>query len=361
MLSVDLHTRRGHFDLQARFDLPANAGVLGIVGASGSGKTTLLETIAGIVKPLSGRIQFNRNTWLDTTNNTNADLSNRNIGYVFQDDLLFEHLSVRKNLLYGAPDAAALNEIATAVGVAPFMDRMPTELSGGQRRRVALGRALLREPDLVLLDEPLTGLDAAIANSVLLYLRSLLREVGKPAIYVSHSLSEINFMCDRALGLVNGHIAYDGNPLGAVTTTGCVEDRALSELRNVYAVQSAEHIGRAGGLELQIAMSKLQPNNAPVVIHALGNAEDAMLARGCTIAARDVVLATERPTNVSARNIFPARITSIEEAQQLAVVRLDIGIPLAAEVGYASLSEMKLAPGVDVSVMFKASAVGLVR
>ncbi len=361
MLSVDLHTHRGHFDLQARFDLPADAGVLGIVGASGSGKTTLLETIAGIVKPISGRIQFNRNTWLDTTNNTNIDLCHRNIGYVFQDDLLFEHLSVRKNLLYGAPDAAALNEIATALGIAPVLDRMPTELSGGQRRRVALGRALLREPDVVLLDEPLTGLDATTANSVLLYLRCLLGEVGKPAIYVSHSLSEINFMCDRALGLVNGHIAYDGNPLGAVTTTGCVEDRTLSELRNVYAVQSAQHVGRAGGLELQIAPSQSQSNKTPIVIRALGTAEDAMLARGCAVAARDIVLATETPANVSARNIFAARIVSIEEAQQLAVVRLDCGISLAAEVGYASLAEMKLAPGADVFAMFKASAVGLVR
>jgi len=361
MLSVDLHTRRGKFDLHARFDLPADAGVLGIVGASGSGKTTLLESIAGIVTPISGRIQLNRHTWLDTTNKTNLDLCHRKIGYVFQDDLLFEHLSVRRNLLYGAVDDAALDEITHALAIAPYLDRMPTELSGGQRRRVALGRALLREPEVVLLDEPLTGLDAATAHSVLLYLRTLLRDVGKPAIYVSHSLSEVNFICDRALGLVNGEIVYDGDPLSAVTASGCVQDRALSELRNVYAVQSAEHTERARGLELYIAPRQPQQQNEPVIIHALGNDEDALLVRGCVVAARDVVLTMDKPTGVSARNIFAARITSIDEAQQLAVVRLDIGVPMAAEVGYASQAEMKLVPGMELFAMFKASAVGLIK
>jgi len=361
MLSVDLHTRRGQFDLHVRFDLPADAGVLGIVGASGSGKTTLLESIGGIVTPIRGRIQLNRQTWLDTTNNTNLELRHRKIGYVFQDDLLFEHLSVRRNLLYGAADDAALDEIATALAIVPYLDRMPTQLSGGQRRRVALGRALLREPEIILLDEPLTGLDAVTAQSVLLYLRTLLCEVGKPAIYVSHSLSEINFICNRALGLVNGKISYDGDPLGAVTASGCVQDRAMSELRNVYTVQSAKLAQRTRGLELHITPRQPQQRNEPVIIHALGNDEDAILVRGCVVAARDVVLTTDKPTGVSARNIFPARITAIEEAQQLAVVRLDIGIPMAVEVGYASFAEMKLEPGLELFAMFKASAVGLVK
>lgn len=354
MLHIDIQKQRDAFALEVSIDMPADCRVLGIVGPSGGGKTTLLDCIAGIETPDRGRIRTDKDVWFDSQAGANVALGDRRIGYVFQDGLLFDHLSVRANLEYGARrggPADATRQMADELGIGHLLDRSPREASGGERRRIAMGRALLSEPGLLLLDEPLTGLDALTAGRVLVYLRRLLSRTRVPAIYVSHAPSDVMQICDRVIGIADGRVVHSGDAASVLSVAACTGSRELAELRSIIDARlvASDTAGRTSTFETADG----------VRIVSLGTSEDRELDVPCALAifARDVVLASQRPQGISARNIFAGRVRRIERTQALAVVEVDIGIPIYSEVGYETLREMSLDEGGDIFVFFKASAV----
>lgn len=354
MLRAEIIRRRGAFELNARIEMPDDCRVLGIVGPSGGGKTTLLDCIAGVDRPDAGHVQVRGDVWFDTDAGTNKSLRNRRVGYVFQDGALFDHLSVRENLAYGMRDGidkARVEGMAVDLGIAALLDRSPKTASGGERRRIAIGRALLSDPQLLLLDEPLTGLDSLMAGRVLVYLRRLLMQTGVPALYVSHSPGDLMHICDQVVGIANGRVVHSGDAPSVLSVADCIGARELSELRSIIEVRhvSTEDSARTDTFEAE--------NGVKIV--ALGRTASTDMTRSCAISifARDVVLASHRPTGVSARNVYAGRVHRIERTESLAVVEVDIGIRLFSEVGYESLREMALVEGADVFAFFKASAV----
>jgi molybdate transport system ATP-binding protein len=213
-LEFDLRVDQGEFALEARDH--AEVQVLGLAGPSGSGKTTLLEALAGL-RPATGVLRVGGRTLLDTAAGIDVPPRRRRVGYVPQDALLFPHLTVRRNLEYGARHAARVDVVAEMLEVANLLDRPTAGLSGGERQRVALGRALASEPDLLLLDEPLGALDPARRERILPYVLRARQALGVPMVWVTHDLQELAHAADRAMVLEHGRVVHAGPVTGAVS------------------------------------------------------------------------------------------------------------------------------------------------
>lgn len=213
MLDINIRLARGDFTLTAH--LKSTALVTGLYGPSGAGKSSLLQGIAGLVKPLQGRISIDGETLFCATSGINLPPHRRRIGFVFQDALLFPHLSVRNNLLYGfrqLPESNRLLKLDAVVSILELdslLDKKPHILSGGEKQRVGLGRALLSNPRLLLLDEPLASLDERLKQQILPFLLRVRDDLKKPMLYVSHSLAEIQFLTDSIVHIESCHIDSD--------------------------------------------------------------------------------------------------------------------------------------------------------
>ena len=195
MIDCHIQLKQGQFDLDQRFQ--SDQSVIGLFGASGSGKTTILHSIAGLVTPQAGWIKIKNQTWFDQAQKINLTTQQRRIGLVFQDAQLFPHKNVKQNLLFGFKHIQLqqrqfeLDYIIELLKLEHLIERMPIKLSGGEKQRVALGRALLYSPQLLLLDEPLSALDAAHKAEIIPFFQSVKQELGIPMLYVSHDKSEI--------------------------------------------------------------------------------------------------------------------------------------------------------------------------
>lgn len=211
-LFIDVQLNRNHFALSVTAEL--GAGITGLFGPSGSGKTTLLHAVAGLIRPDSGRIILHDKILFDAAlNNTHVPARKRQIGLVFQDHLLFPHLSVEGNLRYGQKKSNTrerkqqLCEIAELLDITHLLDRKISLLSGGEKQRVALGRAILSTPKLLLLDEPFTGLDPGLKQQLIPYMRKLYEKTHIPMILVSHSPVEMVELADELIFIENGKIS----------------------------------------------------------------------------------------------------------------------------------------------------------
>ncbi len=205
---VDVEIRRGDFALAVAFQ--AGAGLTALFGPSGAGKTSVLNMIAGVLKPVRGRIAVDGQVLFDSAAGINLKPEHRRVGYIFQDARLFPHLSVRGNLLYGykltgdGGRYAAPDHIIEVLGIAALLDRQPGSLSGGEQQRVAIGRAILASPRLLLMDEPLASLDDARKQEILPYLERLRDELKIPILYVTHTRAEVDRLASAVIGIANG-------------------------------------------------------------------------------------------------------------------------------------------------------------
>ncbi|MEX3726824.1 ATP-binding cassette domain-containing protein [Bilophila wadsworthia] len=197
------------FALQVSFVL-ASHGITVLWGASGSGKTTLLQCLAGLLRPDAGRIACREAVWFDAERGVCLAPERRRLGYVFQDVRLFPHLSVRSNMLFGrrfrGPSGVSFEDVVGLLGLGRLLHRTPSDLSGGEKQRVAVGRALLACPELLLMDEPLTGLDRGKREEIMAYVKAIPERFGVPILYVTHSDAERRFLADRVLNIEDGKL-----------------------------------------------------------------------------------------------------------------------------------------------------------
>jgi len=208
MIDVDVAQRLGDFALDVKF--AADAPIVGLFGASGSGKTSVVNAIAGVATPQRGTIRVNGSVLFDSATGVNVRPEHRRVGYVFQDALLFPHLDVRSNLLYGqrlrSPSEQFIDEkrVVDLLGLRALLHRKPRTLSGGEKQRVAIGRALLAQPRILLMDEPLASLDAPRKAEILDYIERLRDDLRIPIVFVSHSLDEVMRLADTVVLLAEG-------------------------------------------------------------------------------------------------------------------------------------------------------------
>jgi molybdate transport system ATP-binding protein len=200
MFDCHIQLQQGQFGLDQRFQ--SNHAVIGLFGASGSGKTTILHSIAGLIRPQSGWIKIQNQTWFDQSKKINLSTQQRRVGMVFQDAQLFPHKNVKQNLVFGFKHIAPqqrqfeLDYIIDLLKLEHLIERMPIKLSGGEKQRVALGRALLYSPQLLLLDEPLSALDAAHKAEIIPFFQRVKQDIKIPMLYVSHDHSELDQLSD---------------------------------------------------------------------------------------------------------------------------------------------------------------------
>jgi molybdate transport system ATP-binding protein len=214
-LVIDVRLRQQDFELQVRES--ADVSVLGIFGPSGSGKTSLLEAIAGIRRPASGEIRVGDRLLFSSTSGVDLAARDRHIGYVPQDALLFPHLDVSGNIAYGRREghAGTRERFAALVAILelePLLSRSTRKLSGGEKQRVAIARALMAQPAVLLLDEPLAGVDRARRDRILPYVLRIRRDLHVPLVYVTHDVAEISAIADRVLLLDGGRVSGAGTP-----------------------------------------------------------------------------------------------------------------------------------------------------
>lgn len=205
LIDIDITLSLGQFQLEAKYQ--TNQQVLGLFGASGSGKTSILHSVAGIVTPQKGRIQIQEQYFFDASKNINQSVQQRRVGLVFQDAQLFPHFSVKKNLLFGFQRISAsqrhfqLEQVVDLLKLEHLLERMPIKLSGGEKQRVALGRALLYSPNILLLDEPLSALDTAHKQEIIPFFKQIRDQTNIPMLYVSHDIDEIKQLTDEVWSL----------------------------------------------------------------------------------------------------------------------------------------------------------------
>ena len=208
-MQVSIQKQLEAFALQVSFVL-ASHGITVLWGASGSGKTTLLQCLAGLLRPDAGRIACREAVWFDAERGVCLAPERRRLGYVFQDVRLFPHLSVRSNMLFGrrfrGPSGVSFEDVVALLGLGRLLHRTPSDLSGGEKQRVAVGRALLACPVLLLMDEPLTGLDRGKREEIMAYVKAIPERFGVPVLYVTHSDAERRFLADRVLNLEDGKL-----------------------------------------------------------------------------------------------------------------------------------------------------------
>ena len=352
---IQLRHRLGAFELDAAFEFGNSPGVSALFGPSGAGKSTVINALAGLIAPEFGRIVINGETLLDTERGLSVPARARRIGVVFQDTRLFPHLDVQGNLLYGsrrAPvksNASSIAAVIALLGLEALLNRRPRTLSGGERSRVALGRALLMNPRALLLDEPLAALDAARKAEILPYLERLVHETRIPVLYVSHSLDEVARLADRMIVIDKGRVVAEGSVFDLCARLDLIAGSTLLP-GAILQAKIAAHDEAHALTELELAGESVV---VPRIAKAIGE-----IVR-IRIDAPDVMLALSRPERVSANNILPVVVTAIEQAGPNADVQLALKeARLVARITRRSLERLALKPGTPVFAIIKSVTVG---
>ncbi len=352
MLEVALRHRFGNFQLEAEFTA-AGEGITALFGPSGCGKSTTLAAIAGLLKPQQGRVALDGRVLFDSTRRINLPPEERRCGVVFQDARLFPHLSVETNLRFGlrrAPLKAAgpsFAEVVTLLDLKPLLERRPGGLSGGEKQRVALGRALLARPRLLLMDEPLAALDAGRRAEVLPFLARLRDASRLPILYVTHALEEVDALADRLVLLHHGRVVAQDTPEALALRT----DLPLAGRRDAGAVLECTVITHEPARGLTVLAFPGSLLVMPLRSEPVGSR-----AR-LRIRARDVAVATAEPKGLSTQNVLEAHVLGFGEppSPHEVFVRLGVGpSELLARLTRDSASRLRLTPGMQVWAVVKA-------
>jgi molybdate transport system ATP-binding protein len=350
MLTLDIEKALGAFRVKAAFQ--AGAGVTVLFGRSGAGKTSIINAVAGLLRPERGRIEIDGKVLFDSERGIDLPPHARRVGYVFQEGRLFPHLDVRQNLRYAgwfsrpAP-AAEFEHVVDLLGLKDLLGRRPISLSGGEKQRVAIGRALLAQPRLLLLDEPLASLDAHRKTEILQYIEILRDEVGIPILYVSHAVEEVVRLADTVVLMSRGEVAAVGS---------AEEVMGRPDLRPAVGTFEGGAIidGRVVEQDMQYDVATVAFEGGQLVLTNV----DALIGEPVRvrIRARDVSIALDPPQRISVQNILPGTITDVGDPRGGVVdVSVAVGaVVLRARITERAARQLALARGMDVHALIKA-------
>jgi molybdate transport system ATP-binding protein len=352
MLQIQLRKQQGEFTLYVDINT-AQSGVIALFGRSGCGKSTTINLMAGLLQPDSGRLQLGDDMLFDTASGINQPSELRRIGYVFQDSRLFPHYTVAGNLRYGLhrvrgdAQGFTFDSVVALLGLASLLQRRPFQLSGGEKQRVALGRALLSQPRLLLLDEPLASLDQARREEVLPYLIQVRDQLKIPMVYVSHQFEEVLQLATHVVLMEQGRVLAQGDlpsvsvrpelrALVGADAIGAVVEGKIHSLDNSTGL-ACIHLGSG---QLQVDAAGLQPGQRVRM----------------QLLARDLILALQPPTGLSVRNRLQGTISHIaHDERHVTLVTVDVGgVQLIARVTTPAARELQLQLGLALWVLVKA-------
>jgi molybdate transport system ATP-binding protein len=351
---LELEVRAALGALAVDVALRVDAGeTLAVVGPSGAGKTTLLRIVAGLLRPLEGRVVCEGQTWLDTGSGLDLPAERRRAGYLFQDYALFPNLCAWQNVAYGMPRVSRAERRDRALGLLErfgmeaHADAMPGRLSGGERQRVALARALARDPLVLLLDEPLSALDASTRAGAERELVSLLGAAGVPALLVTHDFAEAALLADRVAVIDSGRLVQSGK---AAELSAAPASAFVADLTGAVVLTGTARPGERGLTTIELdgggTLTSTDAADGPVAV---------------TVHPWEITLlrSSDAPAG-SAQNRLPATVTSVTPLGNTVRVGLQAPQPLFAEVTGLAVSGLELAPGASAVAEWKATATRLV-
>lgn len=347
MLSLSVRHVQGAFTLEA--DLKVEGGLVALFGPSGSGKTTLVNILAGLARPSQGKVTFAGETWVDTDRNLHVPPHRRRIGYVFQEGRLFPHLSVQQNLRYGEallPREArheSLDRVVDMLGLFPLLNRLPSALSGGEKQRVALGRALMASPRLLLMDEPLSALDDALKRQILPYIERIRDEIGVPIVYVSHAREEVARLATGLVLFERGRATAIGAP-GAMLETVARPAAGLPAGNFIEGIINRHH--EDDGL------TEARSAAGPLFLRKTDLPEGTRVR--VFVPVSDIVVAIGPAEGLSTLNRMEGLIEECLEDDHGIRLRVNCaGQQMIADVTRRSVQHLGLAPGRAVTLLFK--------
>ena len=340
-----------HFELD--IDVSFDARVTSIFGPSGSGKTTLLDAIAGLRAIAAGKIAVNGSILFSSARGINRPPQHRGIGYVPQEGALFPHLSVRKNILFGAERDTdggtshhlSMDHVLKVLEISRLLSRPVTQLSGGEAQRVALARAILSRPQLLLLDEPLAALDIGLKERILPYLARVRDEFGIPMIYVTHNLTEVLTLADWVLVLQQGKLVAQGVPKETLRSANTLLQLPDDRFDNVFAVTFMRSDRELGNTQVRSA------SGTELLIPYLPPPLDPKLQ--IRVSADDILIATERPAGISAANVFQGTIRGIEALNGEVMLTVLAGDEFLVRLTSAAVTRLRLDQDTRVFLIIK--------
>ncbi|OAI44922.1 hypothetical protein AYO44_13380 [Planctomycetaceae bacterium SCGC AG-212-F19] len=341
------------FQLNAKFE--TGDGVTALFGPSGGGKSTVLALVGGILRPDDGTIRLGERVLVDTQAGVCLRPEQRSLGIVFQDHLLFPHMTVEQNLRFGRGRSSSrvidFNRVIDILEIGELRKRSPHTLSGGQRQRVALGRALLRGPELLLMDEPLTALDQGLKDRVLTYLERAVAEWQIPTLFVSHDQTDVRRLADQVVVLEAGKVIDAGSTAATLDRAVLTKLNQRPSLVNVLRVTDVQRMddhctGRIGEQLLHLPADT--SDAAPGIIYV-------------QFFPQDVVLSALPVDGMSIRNHLQGRVRELVSFPERTFVAIDVGQFLWAEVTPEAARELKIEPGSAITCHVKTSALQLVR
>jgi molybdate transport system ATP-binding protein len=348
------HRYAGGYELDLSFEIAHR--FTSLFGPSGSGKTSVLSIIAGLLRPRQGQVRLNNRTLLDTANAVWMTPTDRNIGLVFQDALLFPHLTVSHNLQFGQRHrrrrrrTVELSRVIEVLELGALLERYPRNLSGGEKQRVALGRALLSGPEFLMMDEPLASLDDPLKGRILAYLEDVVAQWDIPTLFVTHSQAEVCRAAQWVVVIDRGRVVCSGPPSealaqpGPLAWTDAVGPVNLLRIEKI-AVADDHFVARVGGQSIFVPISK-RSSIPPSFVQ---------------FRPADVILSRQDVAGVSARNHLRGRICRVLSVDNAVFIAVDIGQVLWAETTPQAAAELQLVPGVDVICLLKAHSLTLVQ
>ncbi|MDZ8119357.1 molybdenum ABC transporter ATP-binding protein [Pontiella agarivorans] len=357
-LDVDIYYRQGNFLLDTEFKCFESA--MGVFGHSGCGKSTLFRAIAGLIRPDGGHIILGGETFFDAARRIFVPPHRRGIGLVFQDARLFPHWSVEQNLRAGECLKERIknrpfnfDDIVDLLNIQHLIDREVTDLSGGEKQRIAIGRTLLANPKLLLMDEPVSGLDVSLKMQILPFLARIHTTLQIPTILISHDLGEILQLTDQLLLMRDGSVTGKNSLEKLAGTSKTLRELKGAQLTNLLKMQVAQHDKDHG-------VTRLDLPNHPELRVEMELAEKLPIGRAVNIgiAANQIAIAPHRIETISMRNQLPGRVRSITHTPDRSLCKLDTAAgPLFAEITRGTEKEMNLTPASSVWILFKSRAI----
>jgi len=338
------------FLLDVSLEIPA--GITILFGPSGAGKSTLLDCIAGLVRPDAGKIALGEKLLFDAETRVDLPPQLRKIGYLFQLPALFPHMTVEDNVAYGLEKLPAnvrqerVSEILQAFRVETLRARRPGEISGGEGQRVALARSLVTGPRALLLDEPLTGLDAELKSAIVDDLRAWNTANQIPILYVTHSREEVDALGERVIALENGCVVSSGSPADVLDAPRRKRLAQAAGFENLLTGTVLDLREADGVMRVKLGQTPCEIE-VPLGYAAVGNHIRVAIRAG------DILLATEQPRGLSARNILEGSLISLERRGSMMIARVDCGVTFLAHVTPGAVRSLELAAGRKVWLVLK--------
>ena len=350
---LDINIKKNLADFPLEISCQNNSRKIAIFGASGAGKSTMLKLISGLDKPDEGHIRIAGKTLFDSSKGICLKPEERKTGYVPQDGQLFPHLSVKNNLLFGFSRQVGngkrinFDDVVNVLELSPLLSRKPATLSGGEKQRVALGRALLSTPRVLLMDEPLAPIDYKLKRKIIPYLLKAFEFFSIPVLYVSHSHEEVTQIADEILVINKGQLVASGPYLEIIDQPRVYSEFSREGIDNTFIANIEKNDFSEGYCQVKVGETNFRIPPQPESISGQIN---------LSVKANEIILALEKPKKISTRNILQGNVTRLAEVGKIILAHIDIGCEVLVELTPSAVKELELQVGSDLWVLIKTNS-----